>query len=957
MVTAKRQKLIMLLACFLLMTGMVYTQETGTIRGTITDATNGELLMFANALVKGTDPPVGVQTDLDGNYEIVIAPGTYEIEISYIGFATGTIEGVEVKANEVTVLDYAMEEEGVVLAEVVVQAKAIDRTENAILALQRKAPGIQDGISSQEISRYGSSNAAESMKRVVGASVVGGRYVFIRGLGDRYSSAQLNGQSLPSTDPYRNSSALDLIPANLLDNVIASKSFTPNLPGSFTGGNVNIKTKSFPETFTMSLSTSFRFNTITSFRDDFLTHEGGNTDWLGYDDGTRDIPSILLDPKVLSDLTPSAHIRARNDGELASLIDESAKSLTVQKQATEKSVPFDHGIAFSIGNQYQVGGNPLGFLFGVNYSRSFRQFNDGSIANFNLIGRDAPALNEEFNLVSRRGTENPQLGGLFNLAYKFGGSNKISFNALYNHDTEKVSSFQSGPYPGIIAGDFLFETRALNFREREMQSYQLTGENVIKAWNNTKIEWGGSYVKNTQDEPDLRFFANTFNAASDQYLITQSEYDLPFHFWRTLQDDQYLGKVDFTIPFAQEKSSANKIQFGALYRSKDRDFEELRYQIQNTSGNFEPYDGDPDAFFGPSNTGLLGQDNGRNQIGLFATEETRPENSYTGNETVSAGYAMFTYDWPKFKIIAGARIETTDFEVISRDEFQDPGTINETDILPSLNLVYKVTEKMNVRGTFSQTVARPNLREMAPFSSFDFIGGFIFTGNPVLERTLIQNYDLRWELFPNTGELVAVSGYFKNFNDPIITRFLLESLNPEIKADNVDNATVFGVEIELRKNLGFIADWLTNFKFATNFSIISSESDVNAEEVEVNRNFVTNTPTTRPFPGQSDILFNAGINYFNIDNGIDALLSFNFFSERLSDINRFIITDIYEQPRPQLDFTFKKTFERFSTKILIQNLLDTNFRRDIPDYNGRDYVIEEYQRGTTFGVTFSYNIR
>ncbi|MEL7021861.1 MAG: carboxypeptidase regulatory-like domain-containing protein, partial [Bacteroidota bacterium] len=282
----------LLLFTLLLCCASVFAQM-GTIRGTVSDKATGELLMFTNVTVKDTDPLVGAQTDLDGNYTLEIEAGTYALEVSYVGYNTKTITDVVVTANEVTILDFPMDVEGEVLEEIVVTAKAIDRTENALLQIQRKAITVQDGISAQEISRFGSNNAAESMKRVTGASVVDGKYVFVRGLGDRYSSAQLNGMQLPSSDPYRNAMQLDLIPSNLLDNVIASKTFTPDQPGNFTGGNVNLKTKSFPERLTLAASIGTSFNTQSSFQDNFLTHEGGSTDWLGFDDGTRDIPAIL----------------------------------------------------------------------------------------------------------------------------------------------------------------------------------------------------------------------------------------------------------------------------------------------------------------------------------------------------------------------------------------------------------------------------------------------------------------------------------------------------------------------------------------------------------------------------------------------------------------------------------------------------------------------------------------
>jgi TonB-dependent receptor len=932
--------------------------QTGTIRGEISDATTGEPLMFTNVLIKNTDPPIGAQTDLDGNYQLTVEPGTYSLEVSYVGYAVNTITDVKVQADSVTIIDFPMEEESQVLQEVVVQATRIDRTENALLAIQKRASTIQDGISAQEISRYGSSNAAESMKRVTGASVVDGKYVVVRGLGDRYSAAQLNGLPLPSTDPYRNSTQLDLIPANLMDNLIASKTFTPNQPGNFTGGNVDINTKSFPERFTMSASLSTSYNDQSSFQDNFLTYEGGDTDWLGYDDGTRDIPEIYTDPEIRSQMRSSLGIRARRDEESAALLDETAKATSKQIAPAADQSFTNYGVSFSIGNQYQVGNNPLGFLLGLNYNRRFEHYDNGRFGNWDLLDPNAPALANETELNDTRSTESPNLGGLLGIAYKIGGSQKITFNALYNHDAEKSARYLIG---AVQQFNGLVETRSIIFRERELQSYQLGGEHVIGE-GGFRIDWSGAYVQTTQDEPDLRLFANNYfleNSEQDTtFAILPQNYQLPFHFFRELEDQQWIGKVDFTIPFAQEESTANKIQFGALYQTKDRDFTEERFQYNITS-NVANYEGDPDFYFSDANRGILGQNpnNGQNIVGLFLTDETEARNSYTGTETIYAGYGMITYDWNRFKIIAGARVEGTDIEVISADTTRPVGRIDQLDFLPSINAIYRITDDMNLRASFTQTLARPNMRELAPFESFDFLGDFLYTGNPNVNRTLIRNYDLRWELYPQPGELIAVSAYYKDFFDPIILEFVAEAANKnEIRYTNQDEAIVYGAEFEIRKNLGFLASFLRNFKFTTNLSIINSRVDIPEIEQENIKEFNPEKGDTRQFQGQSPFLLNVGLNYVDPDAGLDAIISFNVFGERLDAISFGGRPDIFEQPQPQLDFSLQKSLgERFGMKITATNLLNPNFRREM-EFKGQDFIISQFRRGRTFGLSLSYTL-
>lgn len=935
--------------------------QNGTIRGTVTDKATGELLMFTNVLIKGSNPPLGAQTDLDGQYEITVSPGTYDLEVSYIGYALNTITEVEVKENEVTVIDFFLESESQVLEEIVVQAARIDRTENALLAIQRKAVTIQDGISAQEISRYGSGNAAESMKRVTGASVVDGKYVVVRGLGDRYSAAQLNGLTLPSTDPYRNSSPLDLIPSNLMDNVIASKTFTPNQPGNFTGGNVNISTKSFPERFTLSFTLSSSYNDQTSLKDDFLNYNGGNTDWLGFDDGTRELPAILTDPKVVSELSQTAYIRARRNDELAQLIDETTKSLNNQMAPFDGSSAFNHGLAFSIGNQYKLFNNPLGILASVNYSRNYNHYNNGIFRNWDLTDPNAPELLQDRDLTDVRSTDNPQVGGLLGMTYKFAGSQKIGFNFLYNHDAEKEARTLAGPFPAILSSGF-FETRSLSWREREMQNYQLFGEHVLGE-NGVRIDWGASHVKTSQDEPDLRFFANSFNINADgdsSFFILVSEFPLPFHFFRELEDTQWQGKLDFTIPFAQEKSTANKIEFGGFYQTKDRAFTEARFQYQDRAEGTVDYDGDPEVFFGEDNLGLVGFNETRNQnvIGLFVTEETLPVNIYSGTEEIIAGYGMVTYDWKKLKLIAGARVENTNISVASADTTQPVGEINQLDFLPSLNLIYRLNESMNLRGSYNKTLARPNMRELAPFTSFEFLGDFRYTGNPNLERTLVDNLDARWEWYPTSGELVSVSAYYKQFTNPIILSFVVQAANQdEIEYINVDQANVYGLEFEFRKNLGFLANFLQDFKLTTNLSLIRSEVDIPDDEQAIIDQFNPEKGTSRQFQGQSPFLLNAGLNYQNIDKGWDITASLNVFGDRLDAISFGGRPDVFEKARPQLDLVIQKSIgERYGLKLSALNLLDPNFRK-VMEFKGQEFIITDFQRGRVFGFSLSYNIR
>ena len=927
--------------------------QTGSIAGQITDAQSGETLIGVTIYLEAQG--TGTTTDFDGNFQLDNIPvGSVDIKISYVSYQEQLITGVQITDGGVARLDITMRETVFELdSAVVIQAKRIDNTENALLAQQKKADGVQDAISSQEMKTLGSNNAAASLTKVTGVSAVDGKYIVVRGLGDRYSTAQLNGQSMASTDPYRNSSQMDMIPSNLLDNIVASKTFTPDLPGNFTGGNVNIKTKSFPEAFTLRIAGNTAFNSQSSLQSNFASMRTGGTDWLGYDDGSRQIPTILTDPSVTEQLTTGFYITARNDEELAQLLNDASQALNSEMAPTTKTAPLDHGFSFSLGNSTKLAGKQFGYLLGVNYRRNYRFYDNGMRGGWELTDPGAEGLTKRFLFNDLRGVENPNLGGMLNLAWKPTKAGEISLNLIYNHAAEKLARIQEGEYPGALSNTLAtFQTRTLSFRERELATAQLAGK---QAFNDIRLEWSLGYTMSSQDEPDLRYFANSV-VNQTAFSINAAEYDLPYHFWRTLADEEYQGRIDLTIPFAQSGSKSNKVKIGGAYRNKTREFREERFQFLQRDG--EDYAGDAQAYFGADNTGIIGfdEDRGRYIFGNYITDDSQESNDYDGTEEVGAIYAMATYVIGRVKLTGGARVETTNLSAASLDTSVASGLINEADLLPSLNLSYALTDNMNFRASATRTLARPNMREIAPFFSFDQIGGDLVRGNANLERTLIDNFDVRWEWFVRPGELVAVSGYYKRFTNPIVQVYVPGAANPERTWQNVDEAKVAGVELEFRKDLGFIAPVFNNFRFTSNFSWIWSRVDVDPVEYEQNVAINPELKPYRPFQGQSPYLLNANLVYSADSLGLQASLAFNIFGDRLNAVSLRGTPDIYEQARPTLDLRLSKRIaERYSLTFTARNLLDANYR-NVMSYNDQEFVVSEFRIGRTFGLGFSYTI-
>jgi TonB-dependent receptor len=934
----------------LLCSSLVFGQ--GAISGTIYEESSGETLIGATILVIETGG--GTATDFDGKYQINDLPaGTYSLEISYVGYNSATITDVEVKDNDVNYLDYSLSDGAIGLEEIVVKADLIERSEVALLLVRRKADVVQDNIGADEMSRYAVNDAAGALKKVTGATVQGGKYIYIRGLGDRYSLSQLNGLIIPSTDPYRNSAQLDLIPTNLLDNITTTKTFTPDQPGTFTGGNVDITTKSFPETRTFNVSVSTGYNSQSNLRSDFLTHTGGENDYFGYDDGTRTLSDVLTDDKTAQWLNQSGEREARRgnpDAEIAAnALDAAADALIPEFAPNRTNSPLDHSLGFSFGNQYAVGSkSKLGIIAAASFKQDYQHLNNFLIANYQVFNINADTLFNFGFFDTDESIINPTVNGMLGTAFRINNNNDITFNLIYNHSSEKKSTVIFGEKPDNIISPRFLNGYGLSFQERELLNYQVGGKHVLPNLGNFRIDWRASLVNSSQLEPQTRFWQDAINIESGLYSVGGADLQDPFLFWRNLDDEQFSAKVDFTLPFGGN----NKIKFGGYMSRKDREFSEFQYRLVTTSRSAPFYEGDPNAFVSEYNGIIEVSDDGKFFSGNYIEDQRNPNNVYTGFDNVNAAYAMVTYNLVEnLKFVGGARVETTDIFTRNSAESQPDslrqGQLDDVNLLPSVNLIWEAVENMNVRASFSRTLARPNMREVSPYFSFDPIRNSFFRGNVDLDKTDITNLDLRWEYFFGKGEVVAVSGYYKDFTNPIVQQFI-RSANIEIRYGNVPSAELYGLEFELRKNLDFISPILKDFRLNTNISFINSSTDV--------EQFVGTEPTERPFEGQPTAIVNGALNYINVERGWDATLSLNYVGDRLNTIGRESNPDLFDRGRAQLDLNIIKRIGNLNVRFSIQNMTDDPYILSA-DFKETEYIYNEFRRGLNFGLGLSYTFR
>jgi len=337
--------------------------QQGIIRGTVIEDATGEPLAFVNVII-AEEPTIGTTTDFDGNFEINIAPGTYTVNCSFISFQDINITDVVVTEGEVNLFDnIRMMEETETLEEVVITATQVKNTEAAILTIQRKSPNLLNGISSQTFRKIGDGNAAAAVKRVTGVSVEGGKYVYVRGLGDRYTKTMLNNMDIPGLDPDRNSLQIDIFPTNLIDNILVLKSSLAEMPADFTGGVVNIITKDFPDEKVFDISFGMDYNPGMHFNDNYLTYQGGDTDWLGFDDGTRDLPAAALENIATTPAPPFA-----DDNQVFDFLSRFDNNL----EAVRQSSLMDYSFGLSLADRIDLGSNDnsLGYMLSATYKNT-----------------------------------------------------------------------------------------------------------------------------------------------------------------------------------------------------------------------------------------------------------------------------------------------------------------------------------------------------------------------------------------------------------------------------------------------------------------------------------------------------------------------------------------------------------------------------------------------------------
>lgn len=948
--------------------------QNGTIRGKVNSSSTGEALqgatlrLIANGQIRG-----GAYSDLEGNFTIKAPAGTYEIIVSFISYQNDTIRDVIVSPGKVSVYESLMFEESAIREDLAVEivAKRDEASSVAFLAKKQNHVNAIDGITFDLVQRTGDANAAAAIRRVVGVTVEDGKYVYVRGLGDRYSKTMLNGAELPGLDPNRNTVQMDIFPSNLIDNIVVYKNFTPDLPGSFSGGLVDIRTKDFPSKFTMRVSASTTFNDQASLNDNFLSDASYAGEWTGQGNEIRDLPTYIsedLDGRLPNRLPTRA-------SELATIglqLEQASRSFVTDIEPIRKSSGLNQRYEVSFGNQHQLKERPFGYIASLSYRKNYNYFSQGIRSQYALPSEASVLLNPQAELVGESGTEEILWGGLLKLSYKPWNNHKFSINAMRNQSGSLNGELFRGPFFSS-GGDIFLETRTTSFTERSLTVLQAEGNHKFGP---LAADWIVSKTSVMQDEPDLRFFANEIEGAGTPDSIFNinngNGYSNPLRFYRTLLEDNLDARLNLKIAIpgisASEKGS---FKFGGAYTTKERSFRESRYEIAR-GRKAERFNGSVDEYLSEENLIQVPLNEAGDPIareffeGVHYKDATRNTNIFDAEQSILAAYLMAELPvGNRLRATFGARYEGTQAAIFPedstlfeelREENPDAGTLKLDDILPATSLVFKLSEKMNIRSSYSRTLARPTVVELSPFQRLPYIGGPEYIGNPNLERTLIDNVDLRWEWFFSITELVSVSGFYKNFQNPIGLGQDFSTQNLRFKYVNRPSAFVGGIELEFKKNFGFISEKLSKLQLGGNASFVHSETELLPRELELIRTLDPTRSASIPLFGQSPYVFNGELAYIDREDlGLQASASFNIFGPRLFAVGGGA-PDIYEQPRPSLNISVSKDIGKyFSVRLRANNLLNPEYNYT-QEFKGETYIFRSNTIGRSYSVSVSFKM-
>jgi TonB-dependent receptor len=816
-----------------------------------------------------------------------------------------------------------------------------------------QTPEVATFVTREDFERTGDGNAAEALTRVSGLSLVNGKFVYVRGLGERYSLALLNGSPLPSPEPLQRVVPLDLFPSEVLQGVTVQKTYSARYPGEFGGGVIDLQSLAVPEENFFKLSVGIGGNSVTT-GENGLTYYGGDDDWWGYDDGTRKIPAELRAALATGNRVDQG---ANFNQEEIRTIGRSINNPNLYLLQQKNSIDPDVGFGGSLGYGWDMGGNVrLGVVAVASFKNEWRtRFGQQQDAFF--TSSDNVEFDSSYDFLSTR--NQARTNAMFSTGLK-GERHQAGWTTLYVHDTVKEARSRTGrdELAGFVARDDYTE-----WFERSLLSHQFGGSHVFGEFDDLKVEWRGAVAKATRQAPyetgiryeDVDGFWSHDGSRVQNY----------FRFSEVVDRTESAG-VDLTWRLPVERDLT--LSGGASYSDNDRDSWSREFRLLALDGALPFYNRFQriDYLFSDFN---LSQ-------GLLRLRETTGNSgaaAYTGELKVEAFYLQLEGEVvPTVRAAVGVRHEDATQFVAPYDIFTGtpepaPQALEESYLLPSATVTWNFAENMQIRFGASETIARPQFRELSPQQYQDPDNNRLFYGNPFLVDSRLRNFDARWEWFFGAGEYVTAGIFYKNIDKPIEANINQAGGTTFQSYFNAPEANVYGVELDMKKYfaLPVQAAWWGDSRLYVAANYTWSDSEVRASESDT----VLPYGYSEPLParlfvrdgsklqGQSEHIANLQLGVESTDQRLQATLIANHVSDRISARGRPGQPDYLEDPGTTLDFVLRKGMDfgsRYKTTVSFaaRNLLDTRYR-EYQERGGERVDVYTYKPGVSYDVSLS----
>ncbi len=928
--------LALLLIIELLIGNKAFSQK-GSIEGNVTDKGRKETLVGANVIIEGTT--IGTITDFDGHFIIPnLAPGTYNVLVSFISYQPVVLQQVRVESGKSTVISVELEEISLALEGVTVTATRKTNTEVAMISTIKANLSVASGISAQQITRTQDRDASEVIRRVPGVSIIDDRFVVVRGLNQRYNNAWINNASTPSSEADQKAFSFDVIPSAMIDNMIIYKSPSPELPADFAGGFIKIFTKNMPEADFVSVGYGTGLNTSSEYNK-FQQITTSKTDWLGIDDGTRNLPNEF--PNTLK-------------GQTNSRLAELGRTLNTNWAPQNTTAIPDQKLIIAFGKKWQKGNKRLGNVTSITYSSTYET---NEICNRGYQVQQQPGTTPplNFDFTDSSFTNNIKIGVLHTWSLFTGKGSKIEFRNFFNLIGKNKTIVRNG-YSGYEG--FTIRSYQDYFMNRTTYSAQLGGDHRWSSNNTRKMDWIIGYALSYRNEPDLKQLRTTlqeepqlphYNEYYASVGLTPSVSDAGRLYMKLVEHVANLG-----LNFEQKLNLGNwqpNLKAGLYSEFRTRSFDARILGFAKNSSYTESIWLPISEIFSIENINTTPD-------GFLLRETTSKSDSYDVNSMLGAGYlAINSKVVGNLSAFGGIRMEWVNQNLNSFDRYGSPVTVTDKgiDFFPSVNLTYSFSEKNLLRLASGITINRPEFREIAPFYFYNFNEEAEFVGNTNLKNSYILNLDLRWELYPSAGEAFSIGFFYKKFKNPIELTFKPAGNRFLFTYENADQANSLGAEVDLRKSLESIS-WLRNFYVVVNAAYINSK--VIFPENSIFRD--------RPMQGQSPYIVNLGLFYQNEERQLSFSAQYNVIGDRILAVGipfqneQQDIPDYYEKHQHLLDITITKQFDKhLEVKAGAKNILNQKSVTYQPFLasNGSDKMFlhsKEYQPGISFALSATY---